>query len=158
MPIMPNRSSCARPHKHHVLIGGLLALACLCSAPAQAAKGGAESREALASKARKACLAGDIQTGMGILSELFVATKDPTYIYNQGRCFEQNGKYEEAVSRFEEFLRLTKERQPGQGRGRGAPDRVPGQAGQDVDHCPASRSAAGDRATAANPKAGGPPR
>jgi hypothetical protein len=80
----------------------------LLTSEAQAAKGGAESRENSAGKARRACLAGDLQTGMTILSDLFVKTKDPAWIYNQGRCFEQNGKYEEAVARFEEYLRLTK--------------------------------------------------
>jgi hypothetical protein len=45
---------------------------------------------------------------MSILSQLFVDTKDPTYIYNQGRCLEQNAKYEEALSRFREYLRVAK--------------------------------------------------
>ena len=94
--------------QHSLLTGGLLTLACLCSTPAHAAKGSAKSREDAANKARKACLAGDIQTGMTILLDLFVATRDPLWIYNQGRCFEQNGKYAEAISRFEEYLRLTK--------------------------------------------------
>jgi len=34
-----------------------------------------------------------------------VDTKDPTYLFNQGRCFEQNHRYEDALSRFEEYLR-----------------------------------------------------
>jgi hypothetical protein len=93
----------------HLLAGGLAAtLAFLIGTSAQAAKGNAETREASASKARKACLAGETQVGMAILSDLFVKTKDPTWIYNQGRCLEQNGRYEEAISRFEEYLRLTK--------------------------------------------------
>ena len=91
-----------------LLAGGLLTLACLGSTHALAAKGSARSREDSANKARKACLAGDIQTGMTILSDLFVSTKDPSWVYNQARCFEQNGRYEEAVTRFEEYLRLTK--------------------------------------------------
>jgi hypothetical protein len=43
-----------------------------------------------------------------MLSELFVDTEDPTYIYNQGRCFEQNLRYEEAIGRFQECLRAGK--------------------------------------------------
>lgn len=69
---------------------------------------GKESKESAASKARKACLTGDYQSGLATLSELFVKTKEPIWIFNQGRCFEQNGKYEDAISRFEEYLRLTK--------------------------------------------------
>jgi hypothetical protein len=64
------------------------------------------SKQAQERSARKACLSGDYGKGVTILSDLFVDTKDPTYIFNQGRCFEQNHKYEDAVSRFEEYLRV----------------------------------------------------
>lgn len=64
----------------------------------------AANRQAQEKAARKACLNGDYAKGVEILSDLFVETKDPTYIYNQGRCFEQNRKYEDALARFEEFL------------------------------------------------------
>jgi tetratricopeptide (TPR) repeat protein len=55
-------------------------------------------------EARTACLAGDYAKGVAVLSELFVATEDPIFIYNQGRCFEQNRRYEDAIARFQEFL------------------------------------------------------
>jgi hypothetical protein len=55
--------------------------------------------------ARKACLSGDYAKGVEILSDLFIDTKDPTYIFNQARCFEQNSRCEEAISRFREYLR-----------------------------------------------------
>ena len=58
--------------------------------------------------ARTACLAGDFAKGVTILSELFVATEDPVYIFNQGRCFEQNHRYEDALARFQEYLRVGK--------------------------------------------------
>jgi hypothetical protein len=58
--------------------------------------------------ARTACLAGDYGKGATILSQLFVETEDPNYIFNQGRCFEQNARYQEAISRFEEYLRVSK--------------------------------------------------
>jgi hypothetical protein len=64
--------------------------------------GGRDNRERTA---RLACLSGDYTKGVAILSELFVDTKDPTYIFNQGRCFEQNLRYEEAIGRFQEYLR-----------------------------------------------------
>jgi tetratricopeptide (TPR) repeat protein len=65
----------------------------------------AAGREAEDRAARKACLTGDYTKGISILSDLFINTRDPTYIFNQGRCFEQNRRYEDAIARFEEFLR-----------------------------------------------------
>lgn len=56
-------------------------------------------------EARKACLDGDAPKGVSLLSDLFLDTKNPTYIFNQGRCLQQNGRYSDAVVRFEEFLR-----------------------------------------------------
>lgn len=73
----------------------------LATAPAFAA-----SKQAQERTARKACLGGDYDRGVNILADLFVTTKDPTYIFNQGRCFEQNHRYEDAISRFEEYLRV----------------------------------------------------
>jgi hypothetical protein len=58
--------------------------------------------------ARMACLSGDFAKGVAILSELFVDTKNSVYIYNQGRCFEQTRHYEDAIARFQEFLRAGK--------------------------------------------------
>ncbi len=40
--------------------------------------------------------------------DLFVKTEDPVFIFNQGRCFEQNGHFEEAINRFLEYLRKAK--------------------------------------------------
>jgi hypothetical protein len=80
-----------------------IVLLTLLAAPvAQAA--GVEVKERAA---RKACLSGDYAKGVEMLSDLFIDTKDPNYIYNQARCFEQNSRCEEAVSRFREFLRKT---------------------------------------------------
>ncbi len=64
----------------------------------------AASRQAQERAARKACLTGDATKGVSILADLFLDTKDPTYIFNQGRCLEQNRKYEDAIARFEEYL------------------------------------------------------
>jgi hypothetical protein len=56
--------------------------------------------------ARKACLNGDYAKGTSILSDLFVESGgNRVFIFNQARCFEQNRRYEDAVARFEEFLR-----------------------------------------------------
>jgi hypothetical protein len=67
--------------------------------------GRAESVDAKERQARTACLAGDYAEGVRLLSELFVATMNATFIYNQGRCFEQNRRYEDAIGRFQEYLR-----------------------------------------------------
>jgi curli biogenesis system outer membrane secretion channel CsgG len=58
--------------------------------------------------ARMACLSGDYAKGVSILSALFVETNDSTHIYNQARCFEQNRRYEDAIARFQEYLRAAK--------------------------------------------------
>jgi hypothetical protein len=69
-----------------------------------AASGDSPSRLTQEQSARKACLSGDYSKGVDLLSDLFVATHDPVYLYNQGRCFEQNRRYEDAIARFHEFL------------------------------------------------------
>jgi len=66
---------------------------------------GKTTRQAKERTARKSCLSGDWAKGIDILAELFVDTRDPTYIFNQGRCLEQNHRYEDAIERFKEFLR-----------------------------------------------------
>jgi len=60
-------------------------------------------------RSQKGCLNGDYAKGVAILSDLFVDTKDPTYLFNQGRCFEQNRRYEDAVARFDEYLRAAQQ-------------------------------------------------
>jgi hypothetical protein len=55
--------------------------------------------------AKKACLSGDYVKGVSILAQLFVDTNDSTFLYNQGRCYEQNVRYWEAAERFREYLR-----------------------------------------------------
>lgn len=85
----------------------LLLVPFLLSAPAVQA-GSIESVDAKVRRARTACLAGDYAEGTRLLSELFVATMNATFIYNQGRCFEQSRRYDDAVGRFQEFLRAGK--------------------------------------------------
>jgi tetratricopeptide (TPR) repeat protein len=55
--------------------------------------------------AKTACLAGDYGKGVALLAEIYVDTNNPIYLFNQGRCFQQNGRYEEAVTRFREYQR-----------------------------------------------------
>jgi hypothetical protein len=87
---------------------GLLAATLVCAfllaiTPARAQK--ADPRE---SQSRSECLAGRFQAGVDLLAQMFVETGDANYIYNQGRCYEQNGKFSEAILRFREFLRKAK--------------------------------------------------
>ena len=78
----------------------VVSLGLLASQPALAG-----SNTALDKQARKACLSGDYVKGVSILAELFVDTGDVNYLYNQGRCYEQNVRYVEAAERFREYLR-----------------------------------------------------
>jgi hypothetical protein len=107
----------------------------------------AESRDAKERTARTACLAGDPAQGVRLLSELFVATMDWSFIYNQGRCFEQNRRYEDAIGRFQEYLRagtkLTKAEKAG--------------AQKHIDDCKELLASEGAQAAQGAPAAATPP-
>jgi hypothetical protein len=66
----------------------------------------AAGRSARDGAAKKACLIGDYAKGIEILADLFVETEDPIYVFNQGRCLEQNQQYKDAIARFQEYLRI----------------------------------------------------
>jgi hypothetical protein len=70
-----------------------------------AAARGADSRDAREREARKACFTGNVDRGVEILVDLYGETGHPNYIYNQARCFERNGKYDQAVLSYEDYLR-----------------------------------------------------
>jgi hypothetical protein len=65
----------------------------------------AQDRDPRENEALTACLAGRVQQGIDLLAQLYVETGDANHIYNQGRCFEQNGRPAEAIPRFHEYLR-----------------------------------------------------
>jgi hypothetical protein len=83
-------------------LGILIPLLSVLLASSLARATGTEAKERAA---RKACLSGDYAKGVEILSDLFLDTKDATYIFNQARCFEQNNRCEEAIGPFREYLR-----------------------------------------------------
>ena len=56
-------------------------------------------------EAKTACAAGDAQKAARLLAELYTATNDPIWIFNQGRCYHQNNMLPQAEARFKEFLR-----------------------------------------------------
>ena len=74
-----------------------------------ATAGAAESLEAREREARKACFTGNVDRGVEILVDLYGETGHPNYIYNQARCFERNGKYEQALLSYEDYLRKAKD-------------------------------------------------
>jgi tetratricopeptide (TPR) repeat protein len=78
----------------------ILSVSLLAGQRALAAKPQAKERAA-----KKACLSGEYAKGVAILAELYVDTNDSNYLFNQGRCYEQNIKFSEAAERFKEFLR-----------------------------------------------------
>ena len=79
----------------------LLFTLALLAVPLVARDGAKENKERAA---KTACLSGDYAKGVALLAELYVSSNnDVTYLFNQGRCFEQNGRYEEAIVRFREY-------------------------------------------------------
>ncbi len=85
-----------------VVVAGLMMIG---SAAARAA----ESREAREREARKACFTGNVDRGVELLVDLYGETGHPNYIYNQARCFERNGKYDQALLSYEDYLRKVKD-------------------------------------------------
>jgi hypothetical protein len=69
----------------------------------------ADSREAREREARKACFTGNVDRGVELLVDLYGETGHPNYIYNQARCFERNGKYDQALLSYEDYLRKAKD-------------------------------------------------
>ena len=86
------------------LLVATMAMAGLAPAPARAA----DKVEAKERKARVECAAGNYAEGVRLLAELWVATQDVNFIYNQARCYEQNGQNDRSATRFREYLRKAK--------------------------------------------------
>jgi hypothetical protein len=91
---------------------GLVAtLIVLLSSPAARAEGRVKPDTRM-TEVKRACVAGEVDKGVALLAELYAKTNDPTAIYNQGRCYQQNARPEQAVSKFEEYLRKAKDITP----------------------------------------------
>jgi hypothetical protein len=65
----------------------------------------AENPKVLEKAAKRACATGDFRKGVDLLAQLFVETDNLTYVFNQGRCYEQNHQWVSAIDRFREYLR-----------------------------------------------------
>jgi hypothetical protein len=87
----------------------MLRLTCLAAwAATLAFASSALAQDSRAAQARKQCLTGNVDAGVALLADLFVETKDVNLIYNQARCYEQNGRADAAILRFREYLRVAK--------------------------------------------------
>src|SRR5215468_10936598 len=53
-----------------------------------------------------ACASGDVAKGIAILGELYAETRNPAYVFNQGRCFQKNNQLEQARGSFTEYIRI----------------------------------------------------
>jgi hypothetical protein len=63
-------------------------------------------------EAKAACAAGEIQKGIRLLADLYADTEDLNWVYNQARCYQQNGWADEAIERFQEYLRRARDITP----------------------------------------------
>ena len=88
---------------------GLQAAAVVCAFLLTLTAARAEQDDPRELQAKTDCLAGRYQAGVDLLARLFAESGNATYIYNQGRCYEQNGKCTEAILHFREFLRKAKD-------------------------------------------------
>jgi tetratricopeptide (TPR) repeat protein len=57
-------------------------------------------------QAKIECAAGNTTLGIRLLAEVYAKTNNAVLVYNQGRCYEQNNMREQAIARFEEYLRI----------------------------------------------------
>jgi hypothetical protein len=105
-------SGVRRMPRHNHLVAFIFLLAATAaaspSAAAQPAAAAGASKADRERTAKRACLTGDAAGGVAILTDLYIESNDPTYLFNQGRCFEQNRRYEDAIGRFREYLVKTK--------------------------------------------------
>jgi len=67
------------------------------------------SQSATEKAAKKACATGDFAKGVDLLADLYVESNEISWVYNQGRCYQQNNRWEQAISRFREYLRKAKD-------------------------------------------------
>ncbi|MBW8879780.1 MAG: hypothetical protein JF614_33030, partial [Acidobacteria bacterium] len=75
-------------------------------ARAQAPGPGAQGEDKRPNEALAACASGDVGKGIAILGTLYAETRNPAYVFNQGRCYQKNNKLEEARGSFTEYLRI----------------------------------------------------
>jgi hypothetical protein len=85
-----------------LLIGDAL----LCGSARAADSSSVSSDDKRPNAALAACASGDVAKGIAILGELYAETRNPSYVFNQARCYQKNGQLEPARSSFAEYLRI----------------------------------------------------
>jgi hypothetical protein len=73
---------------------------------AKAGAAAADEEDPRPRAALAACARGEVKQGIDVLAELYVQTRNPSFVFNQGRCYQQNGQLELARARFAEYLRV----------------------------------------------------
>ncbi len=63
-------------------------------------------------QALTACASGQVAKGIDVLATLYAETRNPSFVFNQARCFQQNGQLEKSRERFREYLRVGKNEPP----------------------------------------------
>jgi len=107
----------------------------------------AKERAAKEKAAKKACAKGDFAKGVDLLADLYVDTNDLMWVYNQGRCYQQNNRWEQAISRFREYLRKAKDLSDGD----------TAEVERQIGDCETSLSKATQMASPPAPATGSPP-
>jgi hypothetical protein len=99
--------------RRDLLIPTALALAstALCGT-ARAAESSSVVEDQRPNAALAACASGDVAKGISILGALYAETRNPSYVFNQGRCYQKNGQLEPARSSFSEYLRIGTQEPP----------------------------------------------
>ena len=95
----------SRPPRSRSLAALTALAAVICSPLSAAAQTAPPAEDPRPREAKAACAAGEIQKGIRLLADLYADTEDLTWVYNQGRCYQQNGWADEAIERFQEYLR-----------------------------------------------------
>jgi hypothetical protein len=65
-------------------------------------------------KARRSFGAGDFKSALDIYTDLYARNPHPTYMRNIGRCYQNLGEPERAITAFREYLRTSKDLKPEQ--------------------------------------------
>jgi hypothetical protein len=84
----------------------LFAAAAFCPTAARADDATASGEDKRPNAALAACASGDVAKGISILGELYAETRNPSFVFNQGRCYQKNNQLEQARSSFSEYIRI----------------------------------------------------
>ena len=63
-------------------------------------------------EAKNLCFTGRVDAGIALLMKLHAEANDPLYVYNQARCYQQNGRLDQAIEKFKAYLSLAGEISP----------------------------------------------